>query len=598
MNKFFLSLYMLVLVMATGAAGQSKSSFEIKGVLPWHNFLSGPSAWNEADYKQYLDDCAKQGVNFIGFHNYTGGGQRYAAYVEPMIKISYKNILPDARFDNSMTARWGYVPMKVKDFAFGTASVFKLPVGAEAFGADCSILSKTVEQQYNSSQKLMTHVFEMAHARKMQVAMGFEFGVLPPEYFSLTAGDSFFWPGEANMVPNPTHPLAIQLFYKTIDNILETYKGVDWIWLWLNEHSFMGIDIKQALRDPSFKELYQKESPLFTEAGDDEKARFIGVWSLQYMRLAINYIHAKRPNVKVMLGGWGGGNQLPLILKGLNRGLPKDVAFSCLNPGLGHEAQPDFLAEIAKDRKVVAVPWLEGDNQLWHYQPRVSLLKKHVKLAATQKLDGVIAIHWRTKETRLNMETFTRFANDPSDTSSVKTLYHNFIQKNCGRAAANQLADLFTELDTAKWRNSLASVEYFAYTPKWGRMNKEGQIKTREMIDALKKAVATTTNPTYKQNLKWFQQTFEFELLLDEVGRDIEEAYELKNKFMQSGSAINPAALTHAASAFVHAPVRQLFTTFAAKASSRGELGELSSINQRLWSEYQEIQAFLKQMGK
>jgi hypothetical protein len=598
MNKFLSSLFILLLVIIR-VDGQQKPSFSIRGVLPWHNFLSGPSAWNEPDYKQYLDECASQGINFIGFHNYTGGGQRYAPYVEPMIKISYKNILPDARFDNSLTARWGYTPMKVKDFAFGTSKVFKLPAGAEAFGADCSVLSRSVQQQYASSQKLMSHVIEMAHARKMEVAMGFEFGVLPPEYFSLATGDNFFWPGEANMIPNPTHPIAIQLLYNTIDNILETYPHIDWVWLWLNEHSFMGIDVKQALRDSSFKKLYQKEAPLFTETGQDEKARFLGVWSLQYMRLAINYIRSKNPKVKIMLGGWGGGNQLPLILKGLNRGLPKDVVFSCLNPSLGRGSQPDFLAEIAKDRKVIAVPWLEGDNQLWHYQPRVELLRKQVKLAAAQKLDGVIAIHWRTKETQLNMQTFTHFASHPSDTSSVKTLYYNFLEKNCGKPAANKLTDLFVEMDTAKWRNDLASAEYFAYTPRWGRMNNECINKTKNIVEQLKKAIAATPNEKYSHNLKWFCSTFQFELLLDKVGRDIEPAYRLKNKYIQSGkSSFTQTELADARNRFTQAPVKELFTTFAAKVSSRGELGELSSINQRLWSEYQEIQRFLKQTDK
>ena len=28
-----------------------KPAFSIRGTLPWHNFLSGPSAWNLADYE-------------------------------------------------------------------------------------------------------------------------------------------------------------------------------------------------------------------------------------------------------------------------------------------------------------------------------------------------------------------------------------------------------------------------------------------------------------------------------------------------------------------------------------------------------------------
>ena len=164
---------------------QAQDKFNIRGVLPWHNFLSGPTSWNLSDYRIYLDECRKNGINFIGFHNYTGGGERYATYVEPMIKIEYKNILPQACFDNSMTARWGYLPMAVKDFAFDTGKIFQLPVGAEAFGNNGSITSHSSREHYEKAQSLMRDVLKMAHERGIRMAMGFEFGVIPPEYFSL-----------------------------------------------------------------------------------------------------------------------------------------------------------------------------------------------------------------------------------------------------------------------------------------------------------------------------------------------------------------------------------------------------------------------------
>ena len=82
------AVFALLLIISLQIFAQS---FEIRGVLPWHNFLSGPTAWNEDDYKKYLDDCQKNKINFIEFHNYTGGGERYFNYVEPMVKIQYKN---------------------------------------------------------------------------------------------------------------------------------------------------------------------------------------------------------------------------------------------------------------------------------------------------------------------------------------------------------------------------------------------------------------------------------------------------------------------------------------------------------------------------
>lgn len=597
MKKVYCCLAILLFFKVNSRA-QEEDSFQIRGVLPWHNFLSGPSAWNEKDYAEYLDNCARQGINFIGFHNYTGGGERYAPYVEPMIKISYKNILPAACFDNSLTARWGYCPLKVSDFAFGTGKVFKIPVGATAFGADCSVLSKSVYDQYAASQRLMKKVVQMAHSRNLQVAMGFEFGVLPQEFYSLNNGfGAFYWPGEANMVPNPAHPLSIKLLYATIDNILETYPGIDWIWLWLNEHSFMGVEPGRALRDPLFNKLYQKDSSLFLEAARDEKAKFIGVWSLQYIRLAMEYIKEKAPKVKLLIGGWGGGNQLPLILKGLDRGLPKDIVFSCLNPELGQAPQPAFMADIARNRKVIAVPWLEGDHQLWHYQPRVQLMRDHVKLAGQQQLNGVIAIHWRTKETELNFKTFAHFAKHPDNTISTSVLYRDFLTTTCGKIAADKLTELFTEMDTARYRQGISSPEYFGYTPKWGRMNETCIGKTKTIISYIDEVLASESNPVYRKNIEWYRQTFVFELLLDEAGRCMEPAFILENKYLQFGkNAVDSVALINALVLFKKTPIEQLFKTFESKVASRGELGELSSLNQKLWMEYLLLQSFLKEM--
>ena len=117
-------------------AHRADDEFAIRGTLPWHNFLSGPTAWNEEQYRAYLDRLAALKLNLVSFHCYTGGAERYATYVEPIIRIKYRDVLPEATFDTSLTARWGYRPLAVKDFVFGTGKLFDLPDGAQAFGAD------------------------------------------------------------------------------------------------------------------------------------------------------------------------------------------------------------------------------------------------------------------------------------------------------------------------------------------------------------------------------------------------------------------------------------------------------------------------------
>jgi hypothetical protein len=75
-KKLFILISLLFTILLTYS-----QLFEIRGVLPWHNFLSIPTAWNEEDYREYLDECQRQSINFIAFYNYTGGGERYFNYV-------------------------------------------------------------------------------------------------------------------------------------------------------------------------------------------------------------------------------------------------------------------------------------------------------------------------------------------------------------------------------------------------------------------------------------------------------------------------------------------------------------------------------------
>ncbi len=593
-NKLNLNfLLMAVLCLPYIAYSQNDTSrFKIRGTLPWHNFLSGPTSWNLTDYVSYLDELQRNKINFVGFHNYTGGGERYAGYVEPMIKIQYKNILPQAFLDNSSTGRWGYTPMRISDFAFNSASAFQLYKPEDAFGADCSIKADTNEERYKKAQELMRKVMDEAHKRGIQFAMGFEFGVHPPEYYSLSTGSDFYWPAASGMIPNPTHYESIQILYTTLDNIIESYPGIDYIWLWLNEHSFMGVNTSEALRSPSFKPVFDKDEKYFNEPATELSSKFIGVWALEYIRLAKDYLVKKGCKAKIIIGGWGGGNQLPSILKGLDKALPNEIIFSILNPNLGKENPPEFLSEIAKKRKVIPISWLEGDDALWSLQPRVELLKNQVKLAEKMNAYGVAAIHWRREETRLNLETFAHFAYHPYDEINTQAIYRDYFIDLLGTQAASFLAPEFTDIDTSKLDPG-ASPEFYAYTPKWGRLNPEAAFKYRYISDKIDKLRADSRNEIILKNLQWYKSKLSCTLLLNEIGKRMEPGWEIRVRYLSYKEKPDRDKLANALQLIRDAPIKEFFNTYRSSVRSRGEMGELSSMNQKLWHEYQALQAFL-----
>ena len=45
--------------------------------------------------------------------------------------------------------------------------------------------------------------------------------------------------------------------------------------------------------------------------------------------------------------------------------------------------------------------------------------------------------------------------------------------------------------------------------------------------------------------------------------------------------------------ALEHAPIRELFSVYASRVRSRGELGVLSSLNQKLYNEYTDLLRFI-----
>jgi hypothetical protein len=514
-------------------------------------------------------------------------------YVEPMIRIAYKSILPEAFLDNSLTARWGYEPLAIKDFAFNTSRLY--PGDGGAFGSDCSVSSTKKEDHYRRTQAMMQKVLAMARERGMQTAMGFEFGVHPPEYFSLIE-EGLYWEGTGSMIANPAHYQAVEILYATIDNILETYPDVDWIWLWLNEHSFFGFDAEMALRNPGFKSLFEKYSSLFDEPRATISQKLTGVWALQYVKLAYEHLRKVAPGKKLLLGGWGGSNQLPAILAGLDKGLPQDIVFSCLNPGLGELPQPEFIAAIAVHRKFWSIPWLEGDHQLWHQQPRVKVMREQVQQARAMKHDGVLAIHWRTEETKVNFEAFARYASDHGDTASVSEIYRSFLHRECGPRAAEELTALFTRFDEEGWLRGTGSPEYYGYTPEWGRIDPVTRAKLQGFIDRIEQVRGRTTDSLQRANLAWFAADLRFTLLLDVVGRKLEPAYALR-KQLAAGDPVDQqqtgSDLRAARKSFDEAPLEELFSVYASRIRSRGELGVMSSLNQKLFNEYNDLRKFL-----
>lgn len=577
------------------------SPFRIRGTLPWHNFLSGPTAWNMEDYKTYLDGLAARNLNFVGFHCYTGGAERYVNYVEPLIRVEYRNVLPLAEFDTSITARWGYWPLTTDRFAYESKRYFK----GKVFGADCAIKAKDNADRYRRAQALMREVAEYAHKKGIRVCLGFEFGIYPPEFFSVLPPEAFL---RSPWLPDPTHPDNIAILDAYISNILEAYPGIDYIWFWLQE---MYNPAEKLALSPTFQTFFDANRHYFDDLNSDFMA-CNGAWSLAYIQKAYEILHQKAPQVKMAISGWGGSTQLPAFLSGLDRALPKEIIFSCLNPNQGWDPQWEIMGQMP-DREVWIIPWLEGDMRLWHPQPRVSLLAEQIALANNQKIQGVIGIHWRTEDIRANLDALGLFTAAPPQLEGIHLMtpeekteiatafYGAWCEKQYGSNAAVKLTPFLVRFDTeqlfAPRRGGVDSPEYYPYEPGWGRLSPELRKAVNEFLSSVTPLRTAETNREWRSNLEYLENTLQGALLLEQAGDSLAPAYTLRRKLLM-GTVSNPdkdRLIREALTALNQAPIRELTAVYGKRIRSQGDRGILSSINQKLWGLTQSLRVSLEE---
>jgi len=566
------------------------SAIPIRGALPWHNFLCGPSAWNEDDYCDYLNGLQSAGLNLVVFHNYTGGQERYAPYVEPMVRLRYRGVEAEATFDTSLTARWGSRPLAVEYFAFGSERLFRPPSGTRAFGADSAVCAQSPSERYEGAQRLMRRVMEMAHERGIRFAMGFEFGIHPPEFLSLVGPAAML---NSSGILDPFSAPAIALLRSAIDDILAAYPGVDQIWFW--QHEF--VHLAGPGRQEFTRERGEFEQLLASEGGGvDPHYRFGGVWTLAYLRQAYAYLKQRAPSVTMVLSGWSNDGQLPSILGELHKRLPLDIVFSCLQPDQGAQPNPAILAEIAATREVWGMPWLEGDAAMWHFQPRSGLVVESVRRAAADGYQGVVALHWRTEEVKSVFQAFAHAASNPAWTASVEEIHDEFCRAEYGSQAGEAIAPLLAELDRKQLLWGRISPEYLPYNPcTFGRLNDLQKSKVRDLLQIIESQSSAPANDSQRENLTWLANNMRFYLQLDAVGRAMEPAFRWQERWWQANQNAESllAESGEVLASLDAAPLRDLFETFICRVRSRGELGVLSSLNQRVWLLHKELKEFI-----
>lgn len=539
-------------------------SFATRGLLPWYDFLSGPSAWNLADYQLYIDRMVRMGLNFLGLHVYSKGSVTRSQGAEPFLSFTYHGVGHDAVLDTTQTSRWGYLPMRTSDFAYGTDRYF----ARDVFGADAALDATGSLDAVRRAKSLLRAALTYAKTRGLRVCVGFEPAAIPDEVLrALPAAakrkiNAVLGDDAGEEVLDLRSAAAHEILKRRLDDLLDAYPMVDAIWLWQNE-------------DAAWTSRRQGEVLPFDAS---------------YLEQARQYLAERAPSVQVVVSGWGAVHQ---HFDHLHAALPEHVAFSALNHYLG-ASQTDEVYGRLSDRSRWPIPWLEDDATLWHPQYHLHRFHNDVTRAHRFGCDGMIGIHWRTRVIDHTTAYFARALWKPN--LAPDAFYQDYATRLAGPAAGPELARALDETDHGhRWPGWLD--ERIVATPGWdhGHSNEAGEsfnalrvpddlmddfaalATAFERARAAADGVAAIERVAYHHAQVAFVQAYE---------RSQRAAHEIDALIATAGgdgrrlsAGETEAAVDHLTT--LYAAVRAAVEGFAAVMTTTADLGVLASLNQK-----------------
>jgi Malectin domain len=319
--------------------------FGVRGLLPWHDFLNGPSAWDLADYQDYINQMLKLRMNTLMLHVYSRT-YSYRNWSEPFLGFAHKGVGHHAFLDTSLTERWGNHGYRTQNFPAGADRLFH----RRAFGSEAAQFAPNQAAVYQRARGMMQQVVSYAQRMGLKVVLGFEINMLP----------------EA-IVNTGANPFDEDLIRTRLKDLLDTYPTVDCVQIWYSE----------------FHKLSAEE--------------FAGG-----LKTVHKLLGEMAPGKKLATGGWWMESHFPE----LDKLVPLDIVFSTLTTYQGgvHRA----YGQLQKGRERWTVPWLEFDGNMWVPQPFITGFRKTMQQASEKEMEGVLGIHWRTNELDANFEYLAR----------------------------------------------------------------------------------------------------------------------------------------------------------------------------------------------
>jgi hypothetical protein len=348
----------------------------------WHNFLSGCSGWDLAQWKSWTDQCRKMRYNVIMVHAYGNN---------PMFTFEF----------NGITKKAGVLASTNQGRDWGTPHVndVRRMVGGEHFSGPVFAAPEGLlpaEQQVAAVQSLMKKVFAHAAAQGMKIAVQIDIdtdGNNPPEMMAALPDNAKIQVGNGQFRPLPDTPEGKTFYAAIINGLLSLYPEINLI------VSCTRIDPQPGYKVEDFPAHWQKEYNAINDEKLTNRNRLAGYFWVGKAVKTIQEIvkETGHGDVAVSQASWSFNAWLPYA----DACSPGEISFLTLDYEAVHN-KPEFdspegiqLLRTLSDagRRIVPIIWSHHDDG--HYLGRTyTPYSRFASRLEEAGCDSYGIIHW------------------------------------------------------------------------------------------------------------------------------------------------------------------------------------------------------------
>jgi hypothetical protein len=387
--------------------------FKYRGLLPWDNFLSGMSGWNEEDFRLFIDRMVRLKFNIIQFHFYPG-----LAY--------YNEVYSDgSRVEPYFIADWAnyFVPSQmIGSYAFGN-----MPYFGNRQWHDNS----TDRARGEACQAMLRRVLDYAKQRGITTVVGFAF--MQPRGGTFVMTNTRGW----DPMPDPLNSHNADLQVERYRRLVQIYPNADYYWMWQVEAG--GAFWKNVTNDPAataMRNQYAYWCPDPNRKGDIDYAYL-------FLQTVNRLTSAERS--RIATGGW----DISRLFPGCDRDFPPEIIFNNMNswnPPEGiRAAQNDY--KVSAGRRTWMIDWWEYDGLEWFPQFRIKNKQETMyKACVANNVECVTLDGWKQSGIEHQIKYLSEFSWNPNLTGA--NFYSDYCGKLYGEAARTILSNMYSVYDS------------------------------------------------------------------------------------------------------------------------------------------------------